>query len=252
MKIVHFVNPDRKIQYGVQEGDVVRAIRGLPYRQLKYSGQSYKLSDLKLLAPSTPSKIVGVMVNSRKVIEKYHLPTPTEPIVFFKPPSSIINPGDNIVYPDTSNKVNYEGELALVIKTRAYRVSKEDALSYVLGYTCFNDVGAMDWIFGKDHQRDIGKGYDTFSPFGPCIETDLDPTNADIKVYLNGELVRQGNTDELIFSAADQIEFLSRIMTLMPGDILTLGNTGCEGDVKRGDKVEVRIEGIGTLKNQVV
>jgi 2-keto-4-pentenoate hydratase/2-oxohepta-3-ene-1,7-dioic acid hydratase in catechol pathway len=252
VKIVRFFSPEKKMGYGVQEGEIIRAIRGTPFSQIKYSGQSYKLGDLKLLAPCEPTKIVGVMVNSRKVIEKYSLPTPTEPIVFFKPPSSIINPGDNIVYPDTSTKVNYEGELALVIKTRAYRVAKEDALNYVLGYTCFNDVGAMDWIFGKDHQRDIGKGYDTFSPFGPCIETDIDPTRADIKVYLNGELVRQGNTDELIFNAADQIDFLSHIMTLMPGDVLTLGNTGCEGEVKRGDRVEVRIKGIGVLRNGVV
>jgi 2-keto-4-pentenoate hydratase/2-oxohepta-3-ene-1,7-dioic acid hydratase in catechol pathway len=251
MKIVRFISPEKKIEYGVQEGNLVRGIRGLPYNQLKYSGSSYKLSNLKLLAPCAPSKIVGVMANCRKVLEKYNLPVPTEPVVFFKPISSIVGPEDNIIYPDSSDKVNYEGELGVIIKYKAHRVSKEDALKYVLGYTCFNDVGAMDWIFDKN-QRAVGKGYDTFSPFGPCIETELDPMNAETKCYVNGELATEGNTNELIFSVADQVSFLSHIMTLLPGDIITIGNSGCEGTVKRGDTVEIKIEPIGMLRNYVV
>ncbi|MBM4432839.1 MAG: fumarylacetoacetate hydrolase family protein [Chloroflexi bacterium] len=251
MKIVRFINPEKKIEYGVQEGDIVRCIKGLPYNQLKYSGSSYKLGSLKLLAPCVPTKIIGVMANSRKVLEKYNLPIPTDPVVFFKPISSVIGPEDNIVYPDSSSKVNYEGELAVIIKSKAHRVSKEDTLKYVLGYTCFNDVGAVDWIFDKN-QRSVGKGYDTFSPFGPCIETELDPMNAETKCYVNGKLMTEGNTNELIFSAADQVSFLSHIMTLLPGDIITIGNPGCEGIVKRGDTVEIQIEPIGTLRNYVV
>ncbi len=251
MKIVRFVNPDKKIEYGILEGEVVRGIKGEPYRQIGYSGKSYKLSHLKLLAPCAPSKIIGVMANSHKVIKKFNLPMPTEPIVFLKPPSSIINPEENIVYPESSNKVNIEGELGVIMKAKAYRVSKEDALKYVLGYTCFNDCSALDWLFDKN-QPAICKAYDTFSPFGPCIETELDPANVEIKAYLNGELVAEGDNSDLIFSILDQIEFLSHIMTLLPGDIITPGTPGCNPFIKRGDTVEIKIAPIGTLRNYVV
>ena len=251
MKIVRFVNPDKKIEYGILEGEVVRGIKGEPYRQIRYSGKSYKLNQLKLLAPCTPSKIIGVMANSHKVIKKFNLPMPTEPIVFLKPPSSIINPEDNIVYPESSNKVNIEGELGVIMKAKAHRVSKEDASNYILGYTCFNDVSALDWLFDKN-QPAICKAYDTLSPFGPCIETELDPANVEIKAYLNGELAAEGDNSDLIFSIPDQVEFLSHIMTLLPGDVITPGTPGVNPFIKRGDTVEIKIEPIGTLRNYVV
>jgi len=251
MKIIRFVNPDKKIEYGILEGEVVRGIKGEPYSQIKYSGSSYKLSQLKLLAPCTPSKIVGVMANSHKVIKKFNMPMPTEPVVFLKPPSSIINPEDNIVYPESSNKVDFEGELGVIMKAKAHRVSKEDAPNYVLGYTCINDVSALDWLFDKN-QPAVCKAYDTFSPFGPCIETELDPANVEIEAYLNGELAAEGHISDLIFSIPDQIEFLSHIMTLLPGDVITPGTPACHGFVKRGDTVEIKIEPIGTLRNYVV
>jgi len=251
MKIVRFVNPDKKIEYGILDGEVVRGIRGQPYSQIKYSGSKYKLSGLKLLAPCTPSKIVGVHANCAKILKKFNLPIPTTPPTFFKPPSSIINPGDDIIYPESSHNVDYEGELAIVMKAKAYRVSKKDAPNYVLGYTCFNDASALDWIFDKKEWA-VGKGFDTFSPFGPCIETDLDPLNVQIKVYVNGQLGAEGNTNELIFSAIDQIEFLSHIMTLLPGDIITTGTPGTQATAKKGDLVEVKIEQIGTLRNRYV
>jgi len=251
VKIVRFVNPDKKIEYGILEGEVVRGIKGEPYRQIRYSGKSYKLNQLKLLAPCTPSKIIGVMANSHKVIKKFNLPMPTEPIVFLKPPSSIINPEDNIVYPESSNKVNIEGELGVIMKAKAHRVSKEDASNYILGYTCFNDVSALDWLFDKN-QPAICKAYDTLSPFGPCIETELDPANVEIKAYLNGELAAEGDNSDLIFSIPDQVEFLSHIMTLLPGDVITPGTPGVNPFIKRGDTVEIKIEPIGTLRNYVV
>ena len=251
MKIVRFVNPDKKIEYGILEGEVVRGIKGEPYRQIRYSGKSYKLSQLKLLAPCTPSKIIGVMANSHKVIKKFNLPMPTEPIVFLKPPSSIINPEDNIVYPESSNKVNIEGELGVIMKAKAHRVSKEDAPNYILGYTCFNDVSALDWLFDKN-QPAVCKAYDTLSPFGPCIETELDPANVEIKAYLNGELAAEGDNSDLIFPIPDQVEFLSHIMTLLPGDVITPGTPGVNPFIKRGDTVEIKIEPIGTLRNYVV
>lgn len=253
MKIVRFVNPGKKIEYGILGGEVVRGIKGKPYSEIKYSGSSYKLSQLKLLAPCTPSKIVGVHANCEKILKKFDLPVPTHPPTFFKPLSSIINPEDNIVYPEGSNKVDYEGELAFIMKAKAWRVSKKDALKYVLGYTCFNDVSALDWLFDKDKTDwAVGKGYDTFSPFGPCIETELDPLNVEVKVYINGKLATTGNTKELIYSVIDQIEFISHVMTLLPGDIVTTGTAGTQDLLNRGDKVEVQIEEIGTLRNYVV
>jgi 2-keto-4-pentenoate hydratase/2-oxohepta-3-ene-1,7-dioic acid hydratase in catechol pathway len=253
MKIVRYVNPDKKIEYGVLEDSIVRGIKGQPYSQIKYSGTSYKLNQLKLLAPCTPSKIVGVHANCEKILKKFNLPVPTHPPTFFKPPTSIINPEENIVYPDSSNRVDYEGELAFIMKAKAYRVSKKDALKYVLGYTCFNDCSALDWIFDKDKvDWAVGKGYDTFSPFGPCIETELDPLNTEVKVYVNGKLATTGNTNELIFSVPDQIEFISHVMTLLPGDIITTGTAGTQDLLKRGDTIEVKIAEIGTLRNYVV
>ncbi len=251
MKIVRFTTPDNKIEYGIQEGEIVRGIEGLPYARLKDSGNKYKLSELKLLSPCTPSKVVGVMSNSRRVLEKMNKPIPPEPVVFFKPLTTVIGPEDNIIYPDSSNWVDYEGELGVIIKTKAYRVSKEDALNYVLGYTCFNDTSAMDWLYPKN-QIAICKGYDTFSPFGPCVETELDPLNVEIEAYLNGEPAERGNTNELIFSIPEEISFISHIMTLLPGDIITSGTPGCDGPVKRGDRVEIKIAPIGTLRNYVV
>jgi 2-keto-4-pentenoate hydratase/2-oxohepta-3-ene-1,7-dioic acid hydratase in catechol pathway len=253
MKIVRYINPDKKIEYGILEGEVVRGIKGEPYSQIDYSGSSYKVSQLKLLAPCTPSKIVGVHANCEKILKKFGLPIPTHPPTFFKPLSSIINPGENIVYPETSNRVDYEGELAFIMKAKAWHVSKEDALKHVLGYTCFNDCSALDWIFDED-KRDwaVGKGYDTFSPFGPCIETELNPLDCEVEVYINDKLATTGNTKDLIYSVIDQIEFLSHVMTLLPGDIVTTGTAGTQDNLNKGEKVEVKIKEIGTLTNYVV
>jgi 2-keto-4-pentenoate hydratase/2-oxohepta-3-ene-1,7-dioic acid hydratase in catechol pathway len=253
MKIVRYVNPDKKTEYGVLEGSTVRGIKGKPYSGIKYSGTSYKLNQLKLLAPCEPSKIVGVHANCEKILKKFNLPVPTHPPTFFKPPTSIINPEENIVYPAFSNRVDYEGELAFIMKKKAYKVSKKDAPKYILGYTCFNDSSALDWIFDKDKTDwAVGKGFDTCSPFGPCIETELDPLNTEVQVYINGKLATTGNTKELIFSVYDQLEFISKVMTLLPGDIITTGTAGTQDLLKKGDTVEVKIKEIGTLKNYVV
>jgi len=253
MKIVRYVNPDKKTEYGVLEGDVVRGIEGEPYSGIKYSGTSYKLNQLKLLAPCEPSKIVGVHANCEKILKKFNLPTPTHPPTFFKPPTSIINPEENIVYPDFSNRVDYEGELAFIMKAKAYKVSKKDAAKYILGYTCFNDCSALDWIFDKDKTDwAVGKGWDTCSPFGPCIETELNPYETEVQVHINGKLATTGLTKELIYGVYEQLEFISNVMTLLPGDIITTGTAGTQDLLKKGDTVEVKIKEIGTLKNYVV
>ena len=179
------------------------------------------------------------------------MPIPSEPLIFLKPSTSVIGPEDNIVYPDSSQRVDYEGELGIVIKSRAYRVPLEKSLDYVLGYTCFNDVTARD-LQRKDKQWTRAKSFDTFAAIGPCIETELNPGNVYLKTYLNGELKQQGNTSDLIFSVPQLVSSISHIMTLLPGDIIATGTPSGIGPMNPGDTIEVKIESIGTLRNYVV
>jgi len=250
MKIVRFTT-DQKVEYGILNGAVIQGIEGTPFGELRRSGRQYSLAEVKLLPPCSPSKIIALGLNYHSHAEELKLSLPAEPLLFMKPPTAVIGPEDNIVYPDSSEQVDYEGELGIVIKRQAYRVPLEKALDYVLGYTCFNDVTARD-LQRKDKQWTRAKGFDTFAAIGPCIETELDPGNADIETYLNGELRQQVNTSDLIFPVPRVISFISHIMTLMPGDVIATGTPSGIGPMRPGDTVEVKIEGIGTLKNYVV
>jgi 2-keto-4-pentenoate hydratase/2-oxohepta-3-ene-1,7-dioic acid hydratase in catechol pathway len=250
MEIVRFAAGD-KVRYGIIEGETIHAVRGRPYRYLRPAGQSFRLSEVRLLAPCTPSKIVALGLNYHSHAEELKARPPDNPLIFLKPPSAVIGPEDNIVYPPSSSRVDYEGELAVVIKTRTWRISREEALDYVLGYTCFNDVTARD-LQQADRQWTRAKSFDTFAAVGPWIETELDPANADIETYLNGELKQKGNTSDLIFPVPELISFVSRVMTLLPGDIIATGTPGGIGPMYPGDTVEIRIKQIGTLRNYVV
>ena len=190
-------------------------------------------------------------LNYHSHAEELNAPLPDAPLIFLKPSTAVIGHGDNIIYPPSSTRVDYEGELAVVIKKPLWRVSIEDALDYVLGYTCFNDVTARDLQYA-DKQWTRAKGFDTFAAIGPCIETELDPGNADLETYLNGKLKQKGNTGDLIFSIPELINFTSHVMTLLPGDIITTGTPNGIGPMYPGDKVEVKIKRIGTLRNYVV
>ena len=250
MKIVRFA-VEGKTKYGILKGQSIQAIEGKPFREIKPAEDTYRLKDVRLLAPCLPSKIVALGLNYKKHAEEVKAPLPKEPLIFLKPPTSVIGPEENIVYPPSSTRIDYEGELAIVIKKRAWQVSEEDALDYVLGYTCLNDVSA------RDHQRDDvqwtrSKGFDTFGPIGPCIETDLDPDNVMVETYLNGQLKQHSSTSDLIFPIAVQISFISHVITLLPGDVITTGTPSGIGPMKPGDTVEIKIEGIGTLRNYVV
>ena len=176
---------------------------------------------------------------------------PESPLTFLKPSTAVIGPGDNIVYPSVSARVDYEGELALVIKKPVWRVATEDALDYVLGYTCFNDVTARD-LQQHDSQWTRAKGFNTFAAVGPWIETELDPGNVALETYLNGKLKQQGNSGDLIYSVPEIINFISHVMTLLPGDIISTGTPSGVGPMYPGDTVEVRIPQIGTLRNFVI
>ena len=250
MKIICFTT-GKKAEYGILNGKAIQGATGTPYRQLKHSNSHYNLNEVKLLPPCTPSKIVALGLNYYSHAKEFKSPIPSEPLLFMKPSTSVIGPEDNIVYPGSSERVDYEAELGVVIKTRAYRVPVERALDYVLGYTCFNDVTARD-LQKKDGQWTRAKGFDTFSVIGPCVETELDPGNANLEAYLNGELKQRGTTSDLIFPTPELVSFISHIMTLLPGDVIATGTPSGIGPMYPGDTVEIKIEGIGTLRNYVV
>ncbi len=250
MKILRF-SIDSKVKYGILNGKSVQCIEDKPFRHIKPIDQHYKLDEIKILAPCTPSKIVALGLNYHGHAKEMNAPIPNAPLIFLKPSTAVIGPEDNIVYPSASSRVDYECELAAVIKKPTWRVSTEDALDYVLGYTCFNDVTARD-IQYHDNQWTRAKSYDTFAAVGPCIETKLDPGNARVETYLNGELKQRGNTNGLIYNLPELINFISHVMSLLPGDIIATGTPSGIGPMYAGDTVEIKIKGIGTLKNYVI
>jgi 2-keto-4-pentenoate hydratase/2-oxohepta-3-ene-1,7-dioic acid hydratase in catechol pathway len=213
------------------------------------SGEVLALEDVELLAPCQPSKIVCVGLNYTKHARELKMELPTEPILFLKPPSAVLAPGKEIVYPPSSQQMDYEGELAVVMGKRCKSVPVAEAEKYILGYTCFNDVTARD-LQRKDGQWTRAKSFDTFAPFGPWIAK-IDPSNAAIQTRVNGEVKQKSSTSDLIFGVPKLVEFISGIMTLEPGDVIATGTPPGVGPLQKGDEVEVEIEGIGVLRNFV-
>jgi 2-keto-4-pentenoate hydratase/2-oxohepta-3-ene-1,7-dioic acid hydratase in catechol pathway len=209
------------------------------------------LNEVKILAPVVPSKIVCVGRNYREHAAELGNKMPDEPLLFLKAPSAIISSGDEIVLPSASQQVEHEGELGVVIGRVARNIpNDEDPLSYVLGYTCVNDVTARD-LQRKDVQFTRGKSFDTFCPVGPWIETDIDPNNVAVETRLNGEVKQKGNTADMAFPVAFLIRYISEIMTLYPGDLIATGTPAGVSRMKPGDIVEVEVAGIGILQNRV-
>jgi len=238
------VKVNGQIYMGRLDGNMIVPVSGSPLPR------PYALEDVCLLAPSHPSKIVAVGLNYLDHAQEVNLPVPDEPLLFLKPPSSLIGPGDTIILPPESSRVDYEAELAVVISKKAYRVSGDEAQSCILGYTCLNDVTARD-LQTKDGQWTRSKGFDTFCPMGPWIETDIDPSDLGIELYLNGTRKQKSRTSNLIFNPVRLVEFISKIMTLVPGDVIATGTTSGIGPMAAGDSVEVTIEGVGSLVNKV-
>jgi 2-keto-4-pentenoate hydratase/2-oxohepta-3-ene-1,7-dioic acid hydratase in catechol pathway len=208
------------------------------------------LSEVRLLAPCEPSKIVAVGLNYRDHAEELNMKLPEEPLLFLKPSSSVIGPGDTIIMPRQSARVDYEAELAIVIGIEAKGVSEKDAGKFILGYTCLNDVTARD-LQNKDGQWTRAKGFDTFCPLGPWIETEIDPFDLKIDLLLNGQSKQSSRTSNMIFNPFKLVEFISGVMTLFPGDVIATGTTSGIGPMCDGDTVEVRIESLGSLVNRV-
>ncbi|MCG0275718.1 MAG: fumarylacetoacetate hydrolase family protein [Thermosediminibacteraceae bacterium] len=236
--------------YGVLEGEKVFPVSGSIFGKWEKSDWGYRVDEVKFLAPCEPTKVVCVGTNYHEVVEKKGEAAPEEPVIFLKPPTSVIGPEDAIVIPPGVKELNFEVELVVVIKERVRCVSPEEAKNYILGYTCGNDVTAKDFMEkGKPWTR--AKGYDTFMPVGPCIATGIDGDNLAIRMYHNGKLVQDSNTSDMIFGVAKLVSFVSHIMTLNPGDLISTGTPPGKGILKPGDIVEAEIEGIGRLKNYV-
>ena len=248
MKYVRFLH-NNETKYGVLEKNelVVEFEKGYGSDSTSHR---HKLKELKLLAPCQPSKIVAVGLNYSDHARELNLAVPDEPVLFIKPATSVVGPEDSIIYPHTSKQLDYEAEIAAVIKKTCRRVSVENAPEYILGYTCFNDVTARD-LQNKDGQWTRAKSFDTFSPIGPWIVSGLDPGNLKIELKLNGQVKQDSSTANLVFKIPMLISFISQIMTLLPGDVVTTGTPPGVGPMNVGDTVEVTVEGIGTLKNTI-
>jgi 2-keto-4-pentenoate hydratase/2-oxohepta-3-ene-1,7-dioic acid hydratase in catechol pathway len=237
--------------YGLLESDSVREISGLPWTGWVEGHTIWDLRNVRLLAPCEPSKIVCVGRNYAAHAAELGNELPKEPLIFLKPPSSIIGPGESIVLPQVSNRVEHEAELAVVIGKKCAHLSDDaDPLSYVFGYTCLNDVTARD-LQKADVQFTRAKGFDTFCPIGPHIETHLDPRDVLVQCSVNNETRQSGSTALMTFSVAFLVRWISRVMTLLPGDLLATGTPVGVGPLLENDSVEVSVAGIGVLRNPV-
>jgi 2-keto-4-pentenoate hydratase/2-oxohepta-3-ene-1,7-dioic acid hydratase in catechol pathway len=250
MKIVRFTHGQRA-EYGVVLADGIQSLEGSPFEGIKTTNQYHRSTDIRLLPPCTPSKVVALGVNYRSHSAEMKSSVPAEPLIFIKPSTAVIGTEENIVYPESSQRVDYEGELGVVMKSVTKNVSREKAFDYILGYTCVNDVTARD-LQSKDGQWTRSKGFDTFCPLGPCIETELDPSDLALETLLNGEIRQQTRTSQLVFPVDFLVSFISHVMTLLPGDVIATGTPSGIGPMQPGDIVEVKIEGIGTLRNYVI
>ena len=251
MKIYRY-RQNNKISYGILREEFLYRIEGSIFRTLRVTQQKVSIGDVILLPPVKPSKIVAIGANYLKHAMEMGRKMPEEPLIFLKPPSAVVGPNDIIVYPKMAKRVDYEGELAFIIKKRARLLKESDDLdSYILGYTCFNDVTARD-LQEKDGQFTRAKSFDTFAAVGPCIETDIDPSRLRLKTFVNGKLRQSASTSSQIFTVPFLLRFISNIMTLLPGDIITTGTPAGIGPLSPGDRVDVQIEGIGTLSNTVM
>jgi len=242
-----------RVRYGLAdpESGKVRELAGDPFEGVEATGVVRRLDEVRLLAPVVPGKIVAVGLNYKDHAREMGKEIPEEPLLFLKAPSALNDPGGEIVYTPQSQRVDYEAELAAVVGRAAKNVKARDAAAFILGYTCINDVTARD-LQVKDVQYTRAKGFDTFAPLGPWIETDLDPSAVPVRCIVNGEVRQDGNTREMGASVFRLVEFISSVMTLFPGDVIATGTPPGVGPLHVGDVVTVEVGGIGALTNRVV
>jgi len=249
MKIIRFEQKG-KAYWGSLQEETIYLLSGDIFAGAKETKEKVALGEVKVLAPVLPSKIIGIGLNYRKHIEESPFDPPEVPMFFLKAPSSVIAHLDQIVLPEDSKRVDYEGEVGVVIGRKAKNVKEAEAMNYILGCTIVNDVSARDF-HKQDNSFARSKGTDTFCPVGPVIVTGLNPGNLKIETRLNGKTVQSSNMSDLLFKTEHLISFVSRYMTLLPGDLIATGTPAGIGPMKKGDVVEVEVEGIGILKNSV-
>lgn len=250
---------DVPTQWGLLVDEVVYPLQCAPYFSPlstdiyapQIIGDAVSLDEVRLLAPAEPQKIVCVGRNYAEHAAELGNEIPTEPLIFLKPPSSLIGPDEPVVYPAISENVHHEGELALIIGQRCRNLREEDAMDVIFGYTVANDVTARD-LQRSDNQWTRGKGFDTFCPVGPWIDTQFNPANRMVRCLVNDEVRQEGNTGLMIYSIATVLAFVTRFMTLEPGDLVLTGTPSGVGPVQPGDVMRVEVGGLGTLSNPVI
>jgi 2-keto-4-pentenoate hydratase/2-oxohepta-3-ene-1,7-dioic acid hydratase in catechol pathway len=241
----------KKILYGILKEEFLFPLKGSIFRDFEIGASPIPMGEVKLLAPVVPSKIIGIGRNYRAHAQELGHAVPETPLIFLKPSSAVIGPFESIRCPAVSARVDYEGELAVVMKKKTSGLRDGDPVEdHILGYTCFNDVTARD-LQEKDVQFTRAKSFDTFAAVGPCVATGLDPGGLHLKTFLNGKLVQSASTASLIFPVPALVRFVSRIMTLNPGDLIATGTPAGVGPMAPGDRVDVQIEGVGVLSNTV-
>lgn len=250
MRIARFSH-DGEVAFGVVEGDDVSELVSHPFGPVSFTGNRWPLSAVRLLAPVLPSKVVAIGKNYAEHATEMGGDVPERPLLFLKPSTAVIGPADSIAYPPSSERVDYEGELAVVISRLCRDVPAERATEVILGYTCGNDVTARDQQ-KTDGQWSRAKGYDTFCPLGPWIETDVDPADLQLTTTLSGVTKQDGRTSQIVHKIPDLIAYITACMTLIPGDVILTGTPAGIGPMQVGDEVVVEIEGIGRLANTVV
>ena len=250
MRIVRYQVRSEPPAYGWLFEDRIGPIEGSPFDEFMRGEALLPLSEVRLLAPVQPTKILCVGRNYIAHAQEHDSEVPEVPMLFLKPPSAVIGPGETILMPPQSRQVEHEAELAVVIGKRARWVASQEALDYVLGYTAANDVTARD-LQRRDGQWSRAKGFDTFCPLGPWIETEFDPADVLITCHVNGEMRQMGSTRDMVFQIRQLIAFASSVMTLEPGDLLLTGTPAGVSPLAPGDVVEITIEGLGSLKNPV-
>jgi 2-keto-4-pentenoate hydratase/2-oxohepta-3-ene-1,7-dioic acid hydratase in catechol pathway len=239
----------KKILYGILKEEFLFPVIGSVFGDFKIGASPVPISEVRVLPPVLPTKVIGIGRNYRDHAEELRNPLPEEPLIFLKPSTAVIGHLNKIVHPAMAGRVDYEGEVAVVIRKKTRLLGDDDPVAdCILGYTCFNDVTARD-LQKKDVQFTRAKSFDTFAAVGPCVATGLDPAGLRLKTFLNGKLVQSGTTADLIFSIPVLVRFLSRVMTLNPGDIITTGTPAGIGPLAPGDRVDVQVEGIGVLSN---
>lgn len=239
-----------KIRYGIVKQEWIEEIFPDYFSRYKFTGERAELSKVKLLAPCQPSKIVAAGLNYRDHARELQMALPKVPVIFLKPPSAAIGPEEKIIQPAISQRVDYEAELAVVIKKETKNIFPDEAAQHILGFTCFNDITARD-LQDLDGQWTRSKSFDTFAPFGPWIVDGIDPNNLKIKLFVDGQEKQTSTTANFIFSVEEIISFVSQVMTLYPGDIIATGTPAGIGPLASGNEVVVEIEDIGRLRNFV-